>query len=55
MSRQVEEIAVDVERLRDCLESLIAWMAQSANSPISTHEAELLLKKLLPAKGKAHA
>ena len=36
----------EVERLRDVLGTLIAWMSGSANSPISRSEAEKLLKKL---------
>lgn len=36
----------EVEHLRKTLGSLIAWMAQSANSPISVKEAERLLRML---------
>jgi hypothetical protein len=42
-----DETKRDVERLRDVLGTLIAWMAQSATSPIRIDEAETLLKKLL--------
>lgn len=36
----------ELNRVVETLESLIAWMAQSANSPISRQEAVMLLEKL---------
>jgi hypothetical protein len=42
MTKQDEEI----KRLRDTLANLIAWIAQSANSPLSRSEASQLLRKL---------
>lgn len=35
-----------LREVRDVLESLIVWMTQSANSPISIAEAEMLLRRL---------
>lgn len=43
---EVQQLEVEVARLRDVLTSLIAWMAQSANSPINRQEAEELLTRL---------
>lgn len=36
----------EIKRIRDVLGSLITWMAQSANSPISVDEARELLARL---------
>lgn len=36
----------ELRAVKDTLFSLIAWMAQSANSPISHAEAKILLAKL---------
>lgn len=36
----------------EVLESLIAWIAQSAGSPISHREAEMLLRKLRDEAGR---
>ena len=35
-----------LDATRDTLRTLIAWMAQSANSPIGMHEAKSLLEML---------
>lgn len=38
----------EVERIRGVLGTLIAWMATSANSPITATEAKKLLEQLDP-------
>ncbi len=46
--RDLKALRDEIENLRDTLSSFIAWTAQSAGSPISQHDAELLLLKLNP-------
>ena len=38
--------ATEIDRLRLRLDTLIVWMAQSANSPISVRDAERLLNEI---------
>jgi len=49
-ARELEALLVAVEtraaRTKDVLGTLISWMAQSANSPISPSEASVLLQDL---------
>ena len=42
----VEQLTNLVETLKRTLGTLIEWMPQSANSPISRHEAQVLLDML---------
>lgn len=44
---EVQAIRDDLARTKEVLGSLISWIAQSANSPISRTEAEMLLKRLV--------
>lgn len=40
----VAELEARIERLEGVVVTLIGWMGQSANSPLSFHEVETLLK-----------
>lgn len=42
----IEAQEIQLKRIRDTLATLIAWTAQSANSPISLSEAMQLLRQL---------
>ena len=42
----------EIERIRETLGSLISWMAQSANSPISRDEAKKPLEMLEVSHGR---
>jgi hypothetical protein len=44
---EVQAIRDDLARTKEILGTLIAWMAQSANSPIRRDEAEQLLTRLV--------
>ena len=44
---ELQAIRDDLARIKDVLGTLIAWMPQSADSPIRADEAETLLKRLL--------
>lgn len=48
MEKKIEELELRVKHLQETLGSLIAWMAQSANSPISVSDAQFLLRGLTP-------
>lgn len=43
---EIEQLKADNKRLRVTLGTFIAWVAQSAGSPISRSEAETLLNDL---------
>jgi hypothetical protein len=49
---EVQRIRDDLARTKDVLGTLIAWMAQSANSPIRADEAEQLLRRLVDPKDR---
>ena len=44
---EVQAIRHDVARTKDVLGTLISWMAQSANRPITAVEANQLLRRLV--------
>lgn len=44
------ELEQEVERLRDVLGTLMSWMGQSANAPLSRKEFEQLIRKLEDAE-----
>lgn len=48
-------VLAELERVKSVLESLIVWMAQSANSPISMREAGMLLDKLAAKERRGSA
>lgn len=43
---EVQAIRDDLARTKEVLGTLIAWMVQSANSPIRLDEAQKLLERL---------
>jgi hypothetical protein len=43
---ELQAVRDDLARTKDVLGTLIAWMVQSANSPIRFDEAEQLLRRL---------
>jgi len=42
----IDPLAVRINKLEQTVETLIAWISQSANSPLSRREVELLLEML---------
>lgn len=46
MTEQEKRTNREIERIRDVVGTLIAWTAQSANSPLSRDEAILLIERL---------
>jgi hypothetical protein len=44
---ELQAVRDDLARTKDVLGTLIAWMAQSANSPIRRDEAETLIRRLV--------
>ena len=50
LERTVLETQVELATVKRTLGTLIAWMAQSANSPISQADAQRLMDMLPPEK-----
>jgi hypothetical protein len=45
--RELQAVRDDLARMKEVLATLIAWMAQSANSPIRVDEAKQLIATLV--------
>ncbi len=44
LESKIAELEVELKAVSKTLATLIAWLPQSANAPIRTDEAEILLK-----------